>query len=257
MRRLLLISLFLNFFTQHVYADNNSLIKIGTGNPQLIFYQTGQKLCKKIYAKKSIPCTVTPSSGSVQNLLDLQNGKIDIALSQSDTTWLAIHGKGPFKKIGSNSTLKVLYHLSDLQLVILTKKDSSIFYFQDLKKHSINFGIQESGLRSTMEIITEAFNLSKNDFSHIASLPAPDQAKELCSGTLDAIIFIVSKKSNTIIHAMQLCPMRLVSFSEEDIKNLINLPIGYKKSIIKAGTYPNQQSDIRTVAIELQGVVKQ
>jgi TRAP transporter TAXI family solute receptor len=252
-----LIFILFAFFTQHIYANDSRIIKIGTGNSHLFFYQTGLELCKKIYEKKSIPCRVFPSLGSVQNLLDLHNGKIDIALSQSDVTWLATRGKGTFKKIGPNPNLKVIYSLSDLQFVILTRLNTSIFYFKDLKDHKVNFGIKNSGLRSTIEFISNKLHLATHDFSYIASLPAPNQAKELCSGKLDAIIFIVPKQSNIITKTMQECSMRIVSFSQKEIKSLIDLPIGYNKSIIKASTYPGQHLDIMTVAIELQGVVQQ
>ncbi len=238
------------------HAAQLPLIKIGTGDPKLVFYQQGKLLCQHIFSVKAIPCKTIPSSGSVQNILDLEKHKITIALSQSDILWLALQGKGPFEKIGPNSSLKVSYHLTPLQFVLLVRKKSSIFSFEAIKHHRVNFGIEGSGLRTTMELITEQLGLTKTDFTNITSLPAPKQAKELCRGHLDAIIYIVTAKSRTISQALKTCSMRLVGFSKKNREQLIKLPLGYQPSIIKAGTYPGQNQDIHTISMELLGVVE-
>lgn len=241
----------LSFFLPVSYAI--PILKIGTGDRNLYFYQIGTRLCRQIQSIQGAKCEVLPSNGSIENLFNLQKNKIDIALTQSDIYQLAQKGKGPFAATGAINNLKTISDLGELQLIILSR-DPAIHYFSDIKNGRVNFGPTNSGLLGTLNYIAAKLNFfsKKNDILHISA----SAASHRCD--LDVIALIVPPKSNIIKQSVSQCPRYFVQFSEKDLAILTKLNVGYNKTVIPANTYPLQTQPIHTISMRLIAVgVKQ
>lgn len=223
-------------------------IKIGTGDKNLYFYNLGLSICQEIAKEDSVPCEVVPTKGSVENLILLQNKKIDIALVQSDILWMAKNNELDIKFSDFNN-IEEIEEIAKLQLFILSN-NADIHHFSDLRGKNVNFGPVNSGLRGTMLYLAKQFDINLSN-TKIMDLPASIQNENFCKNELDVMVFILPSDSKVINETLAKCQPHFVTFSESEIHRLIKLPIGYKKIIIPEKTYLNQNTPITTISMAL------
>ena len=151
-------------------------LSIATGSAGWEYNRTGEKICSKLKKNDGFQCKAFVTRGSLQNIEMLQDGKVNLALSQSDMI------------PDESDDFISLKNLSRQALYIFVRKDSDIHGIHDLMHKRINTGPIGSGLCGTMNNVLKATGIVPSDTSDIT---AAQEANLLCQKQTDAISFIL------------------------------------------------------------------
>lgn len=200
MKHWLLVGLIV-FFTQLAHAQ----FIIAAGESGSTAEMLGRKLCPTTKLESS--CRYLITTGSLANLEALHNKKVAMAFVQSDLAIAQYHNQIDKKN------LRLVAPLYWEKFLILTRQESDIVNFEDIRNKTISSGLTHSGPRAILEYLMRIAGIQQQEINLALPLSQIEQAGALCGGEVDAIIYMVSESSTLVKQASQLCPMRAVRIS--------------------------------------------
>ena len=204
---LLLLTLLLSASLSFPVEQNGTQqLSIATGSIGWEYNKTGKKICSKLNESARFQCKATVTRGSLQNIELLQDGKVNLALSQSDMI--------PEDSIDFIS----LKTLSRQALYIFVRKNSDIESIYDLMHKRINTGPIGSGLRGTMNNVLKATGIVPSESSDVT---AAQEADLLCRNQTDAISFILDLDAPQVEQIEKNCRMRRLGFSRNTLEKVM------------------------------------
>lgn len=231
-------------------------IKIGTGGVSGVYYPVGTALCDLInrrFARASTGCVTLSTGGSVDNIERLRRGEINFAIVQSDILYYAANGFGPFKDKGPMQNLRSVIALHQESFTVLARADAGIHTFDDLKGKHVNVGNPGSGQRTFLELLMRVKGWTMDDFASSAVHPADDMVDALCSGEVDAIVYIVGHPNDAIRTAANTCATNLVDVHGAGAQALVKKYPYFGPTQIPGKYYPG--SDSRTYSFGVRAVL--
>lgn len=230
----------------------DSFAIVGTGGVTGVYYPAGGSVCRMVNRKRDvhgIRCAVESTQGSVYNLQKVRELDLDFAVVQSDWQYHALHGSGVFQAEGADAKLRSIFALYAEPFTVVTRADSGVTTFEQLKGKRVNIGNVGSGQRATMELLMSKLGWKHDDFSEVHEFKSADQAEELCKGTFDAMVFVVGHPSASIKEAVSSCDSRLVPVTGEKIDQLVADHDYYRYIDIPGGMYRNNDQSTRTFGV--------
>ncbi len=247
--------------SQLLFAYNSfaaiKYISIATGAITGVYYPTGGAICRLVNRGRKhhgIRCSVESTGGSVANLNAIRNGDVDFGVVQSDWQYHALKGTGFFGDQPPYKDLRVVASLYTETFAIAVNKASGIRKIDDLIGKKVNFGPTGSGMYATMEVLSSVKGWNKKDFSLVTHLSPSEQPKALCSGEIDAMIYVSGNPNGVLQEATQFqdpdCSVKILSIDRPTIKRLIKVNPFYVRAIIPGGMYSNNSHDVETFGIK-------
>lgn len=206
---------------------------IATGSVGWEYNNTGDKICSELNKIDRFQCKAVVTRGSLQNIRLLQDGEVNLALSQSDMI--------PDDAVDFVS----LKTLSRQALYIFVRKNSDIHRVHDLMNKRINIGPVGSGLRGTMNNVLKATGIV--DFK-ASSVTAAREANLLCRDQTDAIGFVLEPNAPEIERIEKTCLMRRLGLSRNALEEVmrrnatyysVNLRSSVREDAYALGLYVN------------------
>jgi hypothetical protein len=155
------------------------------------------------------------TSGALESLKLLGLGQVDGAIVQADMAAMAAAGKGPFKALGPNTTLRAIATVGDTALQVIVPEQSDIRSFAGLKGKRIGISaIEADGTISVNQILSLIGVTDKK--SKLIPLSVADAATALIAGKLDAIALMDRVNLPEIISISDHMPVRLLSISQAE-----------------------------------------
>lgn len=250
MRKFLFV-LFLFSFHFPVKADSDFIV-VGTGDLTGVYYPAGGAICRLVNKERNlhgIRCAVESTQGSTYNLNALKRGELDLAIVQPDWLYHAAMGSSIFAQEGASKGLRTLMNLHSEALTIVARKDSGIKTFRDLKGKKVNLGSPESGQRRTMDLILSTLGWDYNDFEIASELSASDMSEALCSGRIDAFVYVVGHPNASISEATTFCESIIIPLPDELIKEFSALYPFYSAGEISGALYRGNPDPIATIKL--------
>ncbi|MFM4962378.1 TAXI family TRAP transporter solute-binding subunit [Aeromonas bivalvium] len=232
-------------------AHASDYLTISTGALTGVYYPVGGALCRLLNEQSGsdgLRCSVRSTKGSLANLQDLQEGKSQLALVQSDVLHHAVHGTGPFADQGPNRALRSLYRLHHESVALLVGEQSRISSLGDLPGKRVDLGSVNGGDRVTIMALVEAMGWQAKDFAPTAGLGA-DRLQGLCDGSLDAAFVVAGQPNQVISDLTGRCKARLLPIDDAKITGLIEGSTYYERGRIPANLYPGQTMAIPTLGV--------
>ncbi|MCB1354035.1 MAG: TAXI family TRAP transporter solute-binding subunit [Rhodobacteraceae bacterium] len=229
-----------------------SLVSIATGERTGVYYFAGGVICGLLNAHRwehGIRCIAERTNGSIENLREVRSGAVTFAIAQSDWQNNAVNGTGVFQSAGRDSELRSLFSLFPEPFTVVARPDAGISTFSDLIGKRVNLGPQGSGSRATMEVVMDAMGWKDQDFSYVSELPMSELPRALCSGEVDAAVFIVAHPNLVVEEMLSLCGVILLPVQGEQIERVISGYPYYFDYQIPAGTYPGQTTSVPGFAL--------
>ncbi len=161
--RVLLI-VFCLFFTNNCVFASQKTVRIGSGSILKGYYSIGLDLCRTMtLADKSINCEVVPTNGGVENLTLLREGKIDLALVQSNIALEAFEAVGHYANTEKMHEMRQVLNLYDEFFTVLVKDQDKdkIKGFSDIDGKRISNGLSLSSNTITYNAIRKLYNFTK------------------------------------------------------------------------------------------------
>ncbi len=226
-------------------------LTIGTGGVTGVYYAAGGAICRlvnKDRAKHGFRCSVESTGGSVFNINTIKAGELDLGVAQSDVQYNAAKGEGQYKS-GAFRELRAVMSLHPEPFTVLTRKESNIGSFNDLKGRKFNVGNPGSGTRASMEELLAAMNWKLTDFSLASELKADEHGPALCDGKIDGFFYAVGHPSANIQDPTTSCGAKLVSLTGSAVDKLVKERPYYAYATIPAGLYPNNPQETKTYGV--------
>jgi TRAP transporter TAXI family solute receptor len=230
-----------------VPAKAEPFINILTGGTSGVYYPLGVALDGVI--KKALPnakISVQATKASAENLLLVQQGKGEIAFTQTDTVAQAVRGDAeagftkPTDKIRHVATIYPNY------IQVVASKESGIKTLADLKGKRLSVGAPRSGTELNARAMLKAAGLTYQDLGKVEYLPFGESVDLMKNRQLDATLQSAGLGVASIKDLSNSVPITLVTIPAE-IVQATGDPT-YVNLVVPANTYGGQTEDVVTAA---------
>ncbi len=244
----LLISAF--SFPASAFAEE---ITIGTGGRSGVYFHVGRSLCRLLDQQsldQDISCESLPTAGSISNLNDIREGKIQIGVVQSDWQYHAVNGSSKFADSGKDNDLRALFSVHGEPFTLVVRQDSGISSISDLEGKRVNIGNPGSGQRATMEVVMAALGWTKEIFALANELPSSQQSLSLCHDEVQAMVYTVGHPNESVAQAIDLCQAKIAQVNGGPIDTLVSDNPFYAYTQIPGGIYAGNADSVTTFGVK-------
>ncbi|MEM9330467.1 MAG: TAXI family TRAP transporter solute-binding subunit [Pseudomonadota bacterium] len=226
-------------------------ISIGTGGVTGVYYPTGGAICRLVNKDRKdhgIRCSAESTGGSIYNINTIRAGELEFGVAQSDWQYHAYNGTSKFEDQGKFENLRAVFSVHPEPVTVIASDASGIKTLTDAKGKRLNIGNPGSGTRGTWEVIEEALGWQRSDLKLAAEMKSAETGQAVCDGKIDAYFWLVGHPSALTQESLATCDAHLVSVEGEAIDKLVADNPFYRKAVIPAGMY-NNDNDVQTFGV--------
>ena len=220
-----------------------------TGGTAGTYFAYGTVLATYISNNSGLSVTAVAGTGSADNIDAIDIGDAQLGFVQNDVANYAYNGirfqRYEGQAVKSFRAIAALY-TETVQLVTCNPDIKSV---ADLKGRNVSIGSSGSGVYFNAMDFLAAYGLSEADINP-QYLSFGDSAEALKDGKIDAAFVVAGAPTPAVTDLATSKAMYLVSLDDEHIGVLQGISPVYTKSLIPAGTYAGQESDIVTVGVK-------
>ena len=219
-------------------------VSIGTGGTGGLFYVIGAGMADILNKHMDNTTARAEVTGaSVENIRRVAEGQLTMGFSSSSTLFEAKNGQGPFE--GDALPVAAIAYLYPAVLQIATISDTGITSMEGLAGKRINLGPPGSNSAVLGQRLLEAYGVF--DQNNAQFLSYTEGTNALMNGTVDAAVVLAGAPTAALIDLDAQRDMVLLSIDPDKVKPLFADYPFYQPYTIKAGTYPDQTSDVVAV----------
>ncbi|MDF2368367.1 TAXI family TRAP transporter solute-binding subunit [Sneathiella sp.] len=247
-------------------ADEVSLFRIGTGGVGGTYYPVGKAIARTISNPMDKtdcapdPCGVPyllsvaqTANGSVSNIEDIQSGKIESGLSQSDIVYWARTGTGIFKDRGPFQDITAIASLYQEDIHLVARKGAGIESVSDLRGHRVSLDDPGSGTLVDARLILDAFGVRESEIE-AQYIKAADAIKKMRAGELDAFFLVAGSPSKAIAELSDENLITLVPIDGPTATMLTRENTFFSTTVIQEGSYHGLEA-VRTLGVAALWIV--
>jgi len=224
-------------------------IEIGTGVRGGNYYSVGGAICRMVNRAHPSECSIEPTAGSRENLFALDLGDVEFAIVQADMQRAAYQES--YKIAGKYyRDLRSVASVYTEVLTVVTRADSDIEGFTDLKGRRVAAGSDDSGSRWTFKAAMRILGMVEEDLADFSPVPAFEGGEALCEGRFDALVMMTGHPSAILSHLDDICPIRIVGFDRKEIDEMAGSGEVYRHATIPPGTYPFAADPVSTIGTD-------
>ena len=227
------------------YYPMAGLIAQVIGNPP------GSRTCAKggNCGMQDLVAIAQSAHGSVANVNSIKSGQVESGFAQSDVTYWAYTGTGPFEGKKPNKKLCVLGSLYAEHAHVIAGTKTGITSVNDFKGKTIGMGLQGSGALVGARLVVGAYGLDeKKDFKpeYVKSKNGADMIRD---GHADAFITISGYPNAAITEMSSVQGAKIIPVDGSARDKLLSEVRFYSAAKIPGGTYKGNDKDVETVAV--------
>jgi TRAP transporter TAXI family solute receptor len=187
--------------------------------------------------------------GSVANVNSIKSGQVESGFAQSDVTYWAYTGTGPFEGKQPIKKLCVIASLFSEHVHVVSGVGRGIKSVHDLKGKTVGMGLPASGALVGARLVVGAYGLKeKEDFKpeYVKSKTGADMIRDRHA---DAFLTVTGYPNAAITEMASTQGAMLVPVSGAERDKLLSAVRFYSASKIPGGTYQGNPDDTETVAV--------
>ncbi len=219
-------------------------LRLATGPIGGSWYPLGGAIAELMKQKAGVNVTVSPGGG-VANVLAIEVGIADLGFGNTASTVDGVMGRDPFKSKTANTRYVSTLYRQFFQIVV--REDSGIKTVADLKAKSIAPGPRGFTGEQIARHVLQVYGLSYNDMSKVHHIGYSDAISLMRDGHVTAFMPITTIPASSIMDVASSHKIRILSISEEKVRELKKINSGYIRYVIPKGTYQGQNEDVVTV----------
>lgn len=213
-------------------ANMNSSYRFTSGDRLGIYYSTADKICYvQDYVSQKNVCDPIESLGSIDNLIKLKSGKAEFGIVQLDQLYEEL-------SLNPDTNLRQVIQLYPEAYTIVTKRNSNIWGMQDLIGKKVITNGSKSGAMLLTKKLLEEMQIEPDSIKIDNTIPSSQFAENICSGRIDAGIFLIAHPNAMLHEISRECEIRLVPLAEKTMKQISEKYRCYKKQLIHENIYP-------------------
>jgi uncharacterized protein len=233
---------------QAAAPPNPRTIRLGVGSRGGDFDVMGRVLAQALQSEQpAYSVEIVSNEGAVGILDSLEQGKCDCGFSYANVAYEAYVERAAGGE-GSSSPLRGVALVDITPLHFVVGRTTAIKAVPDLRGHSLAVGPSGSGSYRAAILVLDAFATDVTSID-VEIAPFRSFVPRIKSGTLDAAFFLAAQPAG---------PIRSLLSDSADLLPLEGTVIDALRDrypflhpvVIPAGTYPRQETAIRTVGVE-------
>jgi TRAP transporter TAXI family solute receptor len=209
----------------------------------------GRRLASE-YSQRVPGVVVEPvlARGLERQIDAVQAGKIDLALEDAETAYLAFT-RGTAVGGAPHTRLRAMAVMFSIAVQVAARRDSGIGRIEDLRGRRVDIGTPGSPVDRAARVILDSYGIGVRGVRpEFGEGDAVDQFRQ---AVLDARFFY-SAFTHPVIEAISHeVDVRVLSIDREHLGDIQERHHFLKSTIIPAGTYAHQQGDIQTVGMDV------
>ena len=233
---------------QHAESLTPTRIRVSVGLKGGYFDAIGQALAETLRAEEqNYSVDVQTTSGAVGSIEAIEHGQSDCGYSYANIAYEAFASRPP----DAPASLKQLRSVALVQispLYFLVGHQSSVRSVADLRGRDVAFGLPESGTFRAAMMVLKAYGLGPQDI-RIREESFRDSFASIQQGALDGMFILSGQPSDGVARAAG-GGARIVPLVGPEIDRLREQYPFFRPSLIAAGTYPAQDTAVKTVGVE-------
>jgi TRAP transporter TAXI family solute receptor len=231
----------------HQAHAKTTFISIGTGGTGGVYYPYGGGLAE-IWTKnvKGVRAVAEVTGASVENIKLAHRGETVIGEVMGDVAYEAYYGKGRFK--GKPQKVASMFMMYQNVYHVVALKSSGIQSLQDLKGKKVSVGSPGSGTEYKSNLVLHSVGVPYKSFS-VKRLSFVENANALKDGTIDVGIWSVGPPTSSIMDLATTHDIRVIPFSDAEVKKVTGDYKYYSPSMLPKGTYRGVDQDVQTISV--------
>lgn len=227
-------------------AEKRAEIKLGTGYQTGNYYAYGTHLAEMVNDRTDYSMEAVQTTGSIANIRLIRDGYVDMAIAQADAISDAYNGEGEFKDSPTDNfhTVGAIY---DEVLQLVVREDSGITDMAGLAGKKISIGEKETG---TYNIAKKLLSIGEQESFVEENLPLDEAVSALKDGKIDAFLYFAGAPVNAISKLAEETPVRLISFDESYIKDVLKQNKSLVAASVPADTYSGNSEKILSIGVQ-------
>lgn len=224
-------------------------LQLGTGSVGGVYFPLGQEMATILTDNIDVEgfnVSSVETGASVDNLVAISNGELQLGLAQNNTAQDAVAGEGEFEgaAVENAGWMGQLYPEA---ISIITLESTGIETIEDLEGQRIAIGPPGGATRAASELVLEAAGLEEGDYQAFEEDFSTGQTR-LQDGNLDASIEVVGVPSSGISELQAVTgEVRLVPLDDDAIAE-IEGNSGYSEFVIPEESYDFLDEPVPTVS---------
>lgn len=250
-----------NFGSAQTQASRMSFV-LATGSTGGTYFPVGQAIAGIVSHPPGIARCDTPgvcgpaglvasvrsSAGSIANVLDVDAGRADGALAQSDIVAEAVSGKGDFHKDGVQGHIRVVADLFPEEVHVVAATAAHVRRIADLRGKRVALGVADSGTASTAREILAAYGIPLWRIKAV-NVPPEIAAQKLDRGEIDAFFFVGGAPVELVHGLIASGRAELVPINGAGRKHLLAEEPGLSAETIPSEDYGGRNGPTDTVGV--------
>ncbi len=229
-------------------------INIGTGGTTGTYYGFCNTVATTLNEKLGANLKVMSSGASKANILDIDDGIVDMAIVQNDVMDYAYKGTSLFESDGKFTSFSTLGAVYAEVCQVIARADSGIKTVADLKGKKVSVGDSGSGVEFNAQQILGAYKITFEDINK-QNLSFQASADALKDGKIDAFFCTAGAPTVAITDLATTTDIVIVEIDDEHLAGLQSKYGFYAEYKIPAGTYKGVDADATTVAVKATFIV--
>ncbi|WP_158091265.1 TAXI family TRAP transporter solute-binding subunit [Thalassospira mesophila] len=232
--------------TQQISEDGDKLpsyyIAIYSGSTSGVYFQVAAKICelmRQTYAEHRVHCVPLRSQGVGSNIELMKEGRVQVAIVQSNTNWEAQNGVNPIP--GARSVMS----LHDEMGLLVVRKDAGIHSIADLRNKRINIGPEGSASRALWLQLLKQYNIGEKDLGQIYGVAQDYNGIGICGKYIDAFGLWIGHPAPPIQDTLG-CNATVVGMGGAPTEELVRQNSYFFNQVLPANTYEGQDKPIKS-----------
>jgi hypothetical protein len=187
---------------------------------------------------------VLPGAG-IANVKGIDGGKADIGFANSISTVDAVHGRPPFTEKTKDVCNVASFYPQYFQVVV--SADSPIKGPADFNGKAGTTQPRGNTGEAVTENLLKALGMTYKDLSKVSFGSYTDSVSLMKDNNADFFTLGTGIPAGPIMDLAASRDVRMIEIDDATLKKMQEINAGYQRQIIKAGTYPKQTQDVKTI----------
>ncbi len=187
------------------------------------------------------------TGGTPENIRLMESGETDFAFGQAGVVKTALEGTGAFEGETFNNISSVTYVYPNVVQIAVSNK-SGVKDFTDLKGKGFCAGASGSATELNTRDMFAACGMTYDD-ARMEYTSESQSVELLKNNQADGANLIAAIGAASVTELYSTGDYHLISFTDEQLDAICALSDAYYKYTIPAGTYANQDEEIKTFAV--------
>ncbi len=209
---------------------------------------------RELGTTQGISMTAISSAGSGENIQLLKNREADLAIIQSLFGAMAWQGSGRYQNDEQEFLRSVTVLWDNVEHFVLRSKyakTGDMTDMQELRQKNFSIGRRGSGTEMSGRVILEALQFRPERDFRLKYLGYTPSAQALQNGRLAGMNIPAGPPASAITQAIAALgsgEIRILEFTDTQLEAVNRTYPVWRRAVLKAGTYPGQGYDIRTIS---------